>query len=48
MAQMWGFHVNTLDNLRKRNEGPPTVRIGRSIRYPRESAREYLEAQQQQ
>ncbi len=34
MAKLLGVHPNTLDNLRKRNEGPPFVRLGsRLIRY---------------
>jgi predicted DNA-binding transcriptional regulator AlpA len=46
MARILGVHPNTLDNLRKRNQGPPYVRLGnRLIRYPLQSSDATKQAQ---
>lgn len=36
VARITGISVRSLQHKRSQGEGPPFVRIGRSVRYPRE------------
>jgi len=47
-ARTLGIHLNTLDNYRKRNQGPPYIRLGsRLIRYPVQALLDWQQSQQQ-
>jgi predicted DNA-binding transcriptional regulator AlpA len=46
MAEELGWAKKTLDNRRSRGEGPPYVRVGRSVRYSRQAVAEWLASQQ--
>ncbi|WP_371833209.1 helix-turn-helix domain-containing protein [Ferrovibrio sp.] len=42
-AQYLGFHPNTLVKMRIRGDGPPFIRLGRSIRYRQRDLDLYIE-----
>jgi excisionase family DNA binding protein len=42
-AQYLGFHPNTLVKMRMRGDGPPFVRLGRSIRYRQRDLDAFIE-----
>lgn len=46
LGREWQLSPGTLANQRSRGEGPPFVRIGRTIRYSRKAVAEWLAAQQ--
>jgi predicted DNA-binding transcriptional regulator AlpA len=46
LSAEWQISTKTLANKRSRGEGPPFVRIGRTIRYSRSACAEWLAAQQ--
>ncbi|WP_226355157.1 helix-turn-helix domain-containing protein [Pseudonocardia sp. ICBG601] len=44
-AQLLDLAPATLRNMRSRREGPPYIRVGRSIRYSRVSVQKWLSEQ---
>jgi hypothetical protein len=46
LGDEWHLSPKTLANRRLRGEGPPFIRIGRTIRYSRQACAEWLAAQQ--
>ena len=44
-AELLGLNPGTLRNMRSRREGPPYIRVGRSIRYSRSAMRKWLDEQ---
>jgi predicted DNA-binding transcriptional regulator AlpA len=44
LADQLGFKVQTLRNRRSRGEGPPYVKVGRSVRYRESDVEKYLQS----
>ncbi len=42
LAEAIGFRVQSLASLTCKRQGPPMVKIGRAVRYPRQAALEWL------
>lgn len=42
VAELFGYHVQTLRNQRSAGVGPPYIKINRSVRYRLEDIQEYL------
>ena len=42
-AHLLNQAVGTLRNWRSKNKGPPFIKVGASVRYSRESLRDYVE-----
>ena len=42
LAEAWNMSVRTLQRWRVEGKGPPFVRIGRAVRYPKDKAEDFL------
>ncbi len=47
VSQLTGIEAGTLANWRWSGRGPDFVRLGRSIRYPKQDLQHWIEAQRQ-
>jgi excisionase family DNA binding protein len=45
LSKSYKISKRTLENWRRNGSGPPWIRIGRQIRYPRSGIKEWIETQ---